>query len=128
MDAVSRASLEAGRGIVGNADQGGRRQVTLLSADHWTAVTQGLGVSIDPVSRRANLLVSGVDLAESGGRVLLIGSCRVSIGGETRPCRHMDEASVGLQAALRDGWGGGAYAEVLNDGVIEVGDEVRWDD
>src|ERR671910_2247091 len=36
MDARLTALLEPGRGLAGNADRGGRRQVTLLSEARWT--------------------------------------------------------------------------------------------
>ena len=39
----------------------------------------------------------------------------------------MEEAAAGLQAAMRDHWGGGAYAEVLQGGVISLGDAVTWE-
>jgi hypothetical protein len=40
----------------------------------------------------------------------------------------MDDAAPGLQAALSPGWRGGAHAEVLDEGVIEVGAAVEWVD
>ena len=116
MDAVERAELRAGRGLAGNADQGGRRQVTLVARGTW-----------DRVNRRANVLVSGIELAHTRGRVLRLGPCRLRINGETRPCERMDEAWPGLRAALGPEWRGGVYAEVLDDGQIAVGDAVGWE-
>jgi MOSC domain-containing protein YiiM len=38
----------------------------------------------------------------------------------------MDEALPGLRNAMRNNWGGGVFAQVLDDGEITVGDEVAW--
>ena len=78
--------------------------------------------------RRANLLVEGVDLDFSRGRVLRIGDTRVRVFGEVRPCHQMDEACPGLQAALDPPWAGGAFGEVIAGGAITVGAPVMWDD
>ena len=128
MDRVAEAKLEAGRGIVGNADFGGRRQVTILDADEWERRLAGLGATLDPATRRANLLVRGVDLTESRDRVLGVGSCRVRVEGETKPCDLMDESLPGLREALYAAWGGGAWGGVVVGGEIAVGDPVRWVD
>lgn len=128
MDARHRAELVAERGLRNNADQGGRRQVTILSSERWAELMQQLGADLDPAARRANLLVSGIDLEDSRGRVLQIGTALIRILGETRPCERMDEALSGLQAAMRARWGGGAYGEVSNGGNIEVGETVSWAD
>jgi MOSC domain-containing protein YiiM len=127
MDEHPQATLVANRGLAGNADQGGARQVTIVSAERWAIAVAGLEGSVPPVARRANLLVTGVDLEGTHGRVLRVGACRLRINGETRPCHRMDEACRGLRAALEPHWGGGAYAEVLDDGTIAVGDAVEWD-
>ena len=89
---------------------------------------QELGASISPSARRANLLVSGVRLGDSRNRVIRVGSCRLRVGGETRPCERMDEAFPGLRRAMQEDWGGGAFAEVLDNGEIAVGDPVEWSD
>jgi MOSC domain-containing protein YiiM len=127
MDPVTQANLVAGRGIEGNANQGGKRQVTLIEQEMWEEVLRGLNASVPPSARRANLMLNGIRLAESHGRVLRVGSCRIQIYGETRPCERMDEAHLGLREALKPNWGGGAYGEVLDDGRIEVGDTASWE-
>ena len=127
MDAAARAELVAGRGLKGDATQGGRRQVTLLSLDRWRERTAALPGPPDPAIRRANLLVEGIDLDHSRGRILCVGEARIRIFGETRPCRQMDEACPGLQAALDPAWAGGAFGEVVGGGAIEVGGPVTWD-
>jgi MOSC domain-containing protein YiiM len=126
MDQVIGGTLVAGRGLVGNADQGRRRQVTLIEQEVWERLMRQLDASISPAARRANLLVSGIRLAHSRDRVLRVGACRLRIAGETRPCERMDEALDGLRAALAADWGGGVFAEVLDSGQIRVGDPVAW--
>ena len=127
MDAVQEATLKANRGLVGNANQGGKRQVTLISQTVWDDLMAQLGLDLDPSSRRANLLISGdINLANSRHKVLQISDCRIRIYGETKPCEQMDAAWPGLREAMRDNWVGGAFGEVLDDGQIAVGDPVEW--
>jgi len=125
MDPAARATVVAGKGIVGNANQGGKRQVTIVSSKNWTDVTAPLGATPDPRLRRANLLVSDLDLVDSRGKILKVGNVRIRIYGETRPCEQMEAAVPGLQQAMSVPWGGGAFGEVLDDGEIAVGDAVE---
>lgn len=127
MDPVASAALVAGRGVVGSADQGRRRQVTLIEREVWESLMRGLGAQVNPSARRANLMVSGLSLARATNRTLRIGPCRLRILGETRPCERMDEALPGLRRAMESDWGGGAFAEVLEGGEIGVGTSVAWD-
>ena len=127
MDAVQQVALEEGGGLRGNANRGGRRQVTIITRERWAELIAALGVELDPGARRANLLISGIDLENSRGRLLRVGAARLRINGETRPCEQMEAAQTGLQALMRERWGGGAYAEVVEGAVVRVGDPVRWE-
>jgi MOSC domain-containing protein YiiM len=126
MDHAPQARVVAGRGIVGNANQGGKRQVTIVDRDFWGDITGPL-MSPDPIVRRANLLLSGVDLRGSRGKILRLGAIRILIHGETRPCEQMEESIPGLRRAMSVPWGGGAFGEVLDDGEIAAGDQAYWE-
>ena len=127
MDSVERANVVAGQGIEGNTDQGGKRQVTVLSIEGWRAALAEIEEDVSPQQRRANLLVEGIELARSRGRVLRVGSTRLRIHGETRPCERMEEAAEGLEAALDPDWRAGIYGEVLEGGELAVGDSVSFE-
>jgi MOSC domain-containing protein YiiM len=128
MDARESIELVAGRGVEGSADRGGRRQVTILEREVWEALVRELGSDAGPETRRANVLVSGIDLRASRGRVLRLGGTRIRVGGEVKPCERMEEAVAGLRALMYPEWRGGAFGQILDGGIVAVGDAVVWED
>jgi len=127
MDPVAVATLVEGQGVAGSVDRSRRRQVTILAEEAWNACMTALHADLDPSTRRANLLVSGIELARTRDRVLRIGDARLLIGGEVTPCERMEEALPGLQQTMKPDWRGGAFARVLSGGTVRVGDVVVWE-
>jgi len=125
MDEVTEATLVRGKGLAGDVTTSRRRQVTVIEREVWDAMMKELGANVSPAGRRANLMVSGVTLAETRGKTLTIGGLRLSVGGELTPCERMDEYLPGLRAAMKPDWRGGVFAQVLDDGLITVGDAVE---
>lgn len=128
MDPVDEALAMEGQGLEGGADFGSSRHVTLIEREVFECLKAEFDDSVEPVMRRANLMVSGIRLEDTRDRTLAVGDLRILIRGETRPCGQMDEACEGLMGALDPHWGAGAHGSVVNDATIAVGDEVRWDE
>ena len=127
MPCPPRSSL-AGEGVKGSADRRGKRQVTLIEREAWSAMMAELSADVPPAARRANVMLSGVRLADTRGRVLRLGSTRIRIAGETLPCERMEEACTGLRAVMRPDWRGGAFGEVITGGSISVNDIATWEE
>ncbi len=128
MDEIGEVRVKAGKGIVGNADQGGWRQITLITHERWEELMREHGDPPDPSTRPANSRLSGIEHANTGERVLEVGDTLLRVRGETHPCDLMEQVVPGLRDAMARGWGGGVFAEVLIDGSISVGDTARWSD
>lgn len=126
MDEVSEVRIKAGKGLVGNTEQNGLRQITILEKEIWEELMQAHQSDLSPKIRRSNLLISGLPLKDSRKKILVIGNCEIEIFGETKPCERMDEALMGLQKAMYKNWKGGAFGKALIDGVIKTGDQVFW--
>ncbi|MES2444355.1 MAG: MOSC domain-containing protein [Pseudomonadota bacterium] len=132
IETIDAVMLSVDRGVEGDVrgvrkpDGRNRRQVSLMEASDWTAATAAIGIDLPWSTRRANLLVDGLDLPQIAGARIRIGADAVlEITVECDPCVRMDEIAMGLQEALRPDWRGGACARVIEEGRIAVGDEIR---
>lgn len=123
MRTLTRARVSLERGVEDDLrGRPGERQVTVLAREAWDRACAELGAELDWTTRRANLLVEGLDLEQSRGRRIAIGTLVLEVSGETDPCQRMDEQRDGLRAALTPEWRGGASCRVLSPGEISVGD------
>ena len=125
MREVQEASVTVTDGIVEDYRGSGLRQVTFIDAGQWRQVTGELGVNLPWHTRRANLLVDGLDLPGTVGSRLRIGDCLFEIHGETDPCERMDELQAGLRQGLTPEMRGGVWGRVIESGQLRVGQSVE---
>ena len=124
MKEVSEAKAVVDEGILGDRKVHPDRGVTLLSLESWEAVQKDLGVELPWYTRRANVLVEGLDLGQTIGGTLALGAVRLEIKGETDPCQAMELFRAGLQAALVPDRRGGVHGRVAQGGFFRPGDPV----
>lgn len=127
VEVVSSLTLNVEEGLVGDHYSGrsGKRQVTLVQAEHLPAVSAMLGVEeVDPQKLRRNLVISGINLLALRDRRFRIGGEVVLEGtGACHPCSKMEEnLGPGGYNAMRGH--GGITARVIRGGAIRQGDVV----
>jgi MOSC domain-containing protein YiiM len=125
LTAVSSVAALQGRGLEGDHySGGGKRQVTLIQAEHLEAVAKLLGLdALEPARVRRNIVVSGINLYALRDRQFRLGGAVLEGSGLCDPCSRMEEVlGAGGYNAMRGH--GGIVARIVEGGVIAVGDAV----
>ncbi|GAA5514314.1 hypothetical protein Dcar01_03069 [Deinococcus carri] len=102
----------------------GRRQVTLLQAEHLPVIAALAGLEeVRPEALRRNLLIGGIPLLALKNARFRVGEVVLEGTGECHPCSRMEETlGEGGYNAVRGH--GGLTARVISGGIIRVGDPV----
>ena len=119
---VEQAQVTQAKGVENDIfGRPGKRQVTVMSIQQWQLACNDVGKTLPWFTRRANLLVDGISFSSKDlGKQLVIGELILEITGETDPCKKMEQAYPGLEAALLPDWRGGVTCRVLNDAKIQI--------
>jgi len=115
--------LDPVQGVVGDhyAGRSGKRQVTLIQAEHIEVVSRLLAhEAIPPALLRRNVVIAGINLLALRQRRFRIGDVVLEGTGACHPCSRMEEAlGAGGYNAMRGH--GGITARVLSAGWIDCG-------
>lgn len=134
MTPVAEARAVAGRGLEGNryfrrepgsgpSKLGPDREISLIEIEAIEALVHDLDVPFEPAESRRNVVTRGVALNHLVGREFRVGSVRLRGIRLCEPCAHLESLT---RPGVREGLlhRGGLRAEILDDGMIRVGDRV----
>lgn len=134
METVPEARAFAGRGLerdryslgigyYSNTPGPGGRELTLIETETLEALP-GIGVKLSAAETRRNIATTGVPLNHLVGREFWIGAVRLHGTRLCEPCRYLEGLTQpGAMVALLHR--GGLRAQIINDGVIRVGDTIK---
>ena len=123
---VEQVEATTDRGLEGDhySKISGKRQVTLIQAEHLEAVASMLGIdTIKPETSRRNIVVRGINLLALKDKHFKLGDVTLAFTGLCHPCSRMETLlGPGGYNAMRGH--GGLTARVLHGGFIRLGDVV----
>ena len=126
MQSVDSAVAVANRGLSGDRSavhSGGKRQVTLVQAEHLAALAAFCRRSVAPQDLRRNLAIAEINILSLRERHFRIGDALLFGTGACHPCSRMEQTlGRGGYNAMRGH--GGITAIVVRGGVIGIGDPV----
>lgn len=121
---VDSVMLDPSYGLKGDhyAGRSGKRQVTLLQAEHLPAIASMMNMeSVSPDQLRRNIVVSGLNLLALKNSSFQLGEAILEYTGACHPCSRM-ETSLGIGGYNAMRGHGGITARVTQAGRISVGD------
>ena len=122
---VPGKGIEGDRYFKGNATYSDRpgphRELTLIELETIDALEREYGYRLEPDLSRRNLLVSGVPLNHLIDREFTIGGVRLRGILLCEPCANLAETSGHSNIINHMMHRGGLRAEILTEGVIQVG-------
>lgn len=100
------------------------RDVTLVDVETLEQIEEEHNIVIEPGEHRRNIETKGIELTELVGKAFQIGNITLQGIRVCEPCAHLVELT-GKKQLLRGLVHSGLVAEILTDGVINVGDQIK---
>lgn len=136
MQFVAAAHAVPGRGLEGDRYYSKKgtfwkdepdREVTLIESESFEGMKRESGLDLHPSEGRRNIVTRGVALNHLVGQEFNVGVVRMRGLRLCEPCSHL--AKISEQPGILGGLihRGGLRAQILNDGIINVGDVIESD-
>ena len=126
---VDRIELLSGKGVVGDRhfheNNNIRSQVTLIESENIDYYNNKFKTNYSYIDFRRNVVTKGIQLNNLVGKKLLIGNVKVLGHDLCRPCKHLEETLNGQDIIKEFLRRGGLRCEILNSGIVTIGDEIK---
>ena len=129
MKNVDNVETIAGKGLLNDRHfkEGNEKksQITLIEIENINHYNQITGTSILPKDFRRNIITEGIKLNVLVGSEFFIGKVKVKAHDLCRPCKYLQESLNQknlIKAFLQKG---GLRCEIITNGKIFVGDEIK---
>jgi len=130
MKSVSNVNVICGKGLIGDRyfkeGNNKRCQVTLIEIENINHYNKIYRTSILPIDFRRNIITEGLSLNELHGREFSIGEVRIKAHDLCRPCKYLQESLKQKNLIKEFLKKGGLRCEILSNGKISVGDEIKF--
>ena len=129
MKSVNNVEAIAGKGLVNHYhfknDNEKRCQITLIEIENINYYNQISETSILPKDFRRNIITEGIRLNELVDSEFFIGNVKVKAHDLCRPCKYLQESLNQKNLVKEFLRKGGLRCEILTNGKIFVGDEIK---
>ena len=136
LQSVAQATLESGRGLVGDRyyEHGGTFseelkdgtdwEITLIESEEIQRFNESQGLTLPPASFRRNIVTSGIRLNELVGRRFKVGSALLEGMRLCEPCAHLGKL-IGPAVVKGMVHKAGLRARIVTGSIIRAGDHIE---
>ena len=129
MKNVGNVESIAGKGLVNDRhfkeNNEKKYQITLIEIENINHYNQISGTSIPSKDFRRNIITEGIKLNELVGSKFFIGGVKVKAHDLCRPCKYLQESLNQKNIVKEFLLKGGLRCEILTNGKISVGDDIK---
>ena len=136
LQSVAQATLESGRGLVGDRyyehggtfseelKDGADWEITLIESEEIQRFNESQGLTLPPASFRRNIVTSGIRLNELVGRRFKVGSALLEGMRLCEPCAHLGKL-IGPAVVKGMVHKAGLRARIVTGSIIRAGDHIE---